>query len=119
MCEYHQVNLVDSEEKISEWIGLGTSNTLILSFVDDVKSSLHFNPNKKLDECNWLGSDLLEVIEEIQMNIRSTDFPEHILITFKNRNKNPENENMTQWDNESVENYGYWYLVAQKTNITI
>ena len=116
MCEYVKVNIIDCEEKIQEWINTDISNTLIISFFDYEKT---FVKREKYYEYCKYQLDLFEVIEEIQTNLVSNLYPEYVLITFKNRDTNPHNDNMVQWNEKSLENTGYWYIICHKINITI
>lgn len=94
MCDYVQCSMLEAENTINKWLKLKERvKTLIVSFEDE------------------LDYDLFYQIEEIQMNIRSQNYPDNVVISFKQLNVNPENCEMTNWINCED---GYWYIIVHE-----
>jgi len=100
-------SIVDCEKKIKEWME-SDEDTLYCGFVD-VKTE-----NEDYYEYGNYKRDFIEMIEEVQMNIRGPDYPENIVLSFKNLDKQPDDERLPVWNMKEIDDWGYWYLIGKK-----
>lgn len=96
MCDYITCSITDIEKSIKDWVKQkDRPRILVVSFNDHVEGDF----------------DFFDEIEEVQMNIRSQNYPDNVVISFKQFEENPISPDMTKWTDLSEK---YWYIIVHE-----
>lgn len=89
---YYRGDIIDYDTVIRDWIK-SDSKLLIFTF---------------------RATDYLRQITVLAEDLTSPDYPKNVCLAIKCLNENPNNDQMVKWNQETIDKWGYWFIVGTK-----
>ena len=91
---YYQGDIIDYDTVIRDWIK-SDSKLLVFTF--------HFR-----------ATNFLREMKDIFEELASPDYPKHVSLAIKCLDDNPNNDQMVKWNQETIDKWGYWFIIGTK-----